>query len=187
MEFQEHKRLIELLPDFLQRYREYQAIMNAEQAELDSIHQRISGLLSDVFIDTATEEGIAHRERMCGILPAENATLEERRSAVKAKENQTLPYTIRQYRQMLASLCGEGYYQVELCASQYQIHVKVRVGRRSERDAAALLSTVDSVSRQVLPANLCYQSALFDSHTGSHTTCYGAAVCVRKQYNVEVM
>ena len=114
MEFQEHKRLIELLPDFLQRYREYKIILETEQIELDNIHLRISNLLSDAFIDTATEEGIAHKERMYGIIPPEGASLEERRFAVKAKESRHLPYTIRQYRDMLTAICGEDNFKLTL-------------------------------------------------------------------------
>lgn len=122
MEFQEHKRLIELLPDFLQQYREYQVIMDAEQEELDRIQQRISDLLSDAFTDTATEEGIARREQMYHMAP-EGASLEERRLAVKTQESGLLPYTIRQYRNMLSAICGEGTYQVDLDPQAYTLHV----------------------------------------------------------------
>lgn len=187
MEFQEHKRLIELLPEFLRRYREYKVIMDTEQIELDNIHLRISNLLSDVFIDTATEEGIAHKEKMYGIIPPEGASLEERRFAVKAKESRHLPYTIRQYRDMLTAICGEDNFKLTLDHNNYLLNVKVRAVKRDGRDALSLLAAVDSMTKQVIPANLVYGSALFDYHSGLHTTYSGIACSMRKHYEVEVV
>lgn len=185
MEFPEHKRLIDLLPGYLQEYREFREILDTEQIELDSIHLRISDLLSDTFTETATEAGIEHREKMYGIIPREGASLEERRLAVKAKESRALPYTIRQYRDMLLTMCGDGNYKVDLDAGNYAIDVKVRASARE--DPQALLDSVDDMTMQVLPANMVYNSALFERHSGSLKTYYGAAVCVRKHYDVEVV
>lgn len=182
MEFQEHKRLIELLPDFLQKYREYQILMDTEQTELDSIQQRISNLLSDAFTDTATEEGIAHREHMYGILPKEGASLEERRLAVKAKESGSLPYTIRQYRNMLAALCGEGNYEVLLDHSRYLLQVKVHA-ERAGMDEYALLSAVQKLTREVIPANLVCHSVMRISI--AHQVSTGAGLCQRKRIVIQ--
>lgn len=98
-----------------------------------------------------------------------------------------LPYTIRRYREMLAAMCGEENYLLLVLPGEYRVEVRVRAVKREEQEAETLLSAVDTISRQVLPANLIYVSALFDSHKGLHTTYHGAAVCVRKCYNVEVM
>lgn len=182
MEFQEHKRLIELLPDFLQRYREYQVIMDAEQEELDCIHQRISDLLSDAFTDTATEEGIAHRERMYHMTPAEGASLKERRLAVKIKESSSLPYTIRRYRQMLDALCGDVPHTVQVNPGEYQLKVSLEidgVGRKEQ----ALQRAIRDMSRQIIPANLVYTSAFAIPVSGKAYT--GAAVSRKRIYHLE--
>lgn len=152
MEFQEHKRLLELLPGFLRQYREYRVIMGTEQVELDSIQARISDLLSDGFIDTATEEGLAHMERMYGIAAEKGASLNERRFAIKTKLSRSLPYTMRQYRAMLAAMCGAGNFEVALDHGEYALRVIVPV----ERNGWELAKAVNQLSKEVLPANLSY-------------------------------
>lgn len=184
-ELQQHKRLLDYFPDFLKQYREYQVVTTLSQVELDAILERIDALFADLFVDTATLSGIEHREKMYGIVPREGASLEERRLAVKAKESRALPYTIRQYRDMLLTMCGDGNYKVDLDAGNYAIDVKVRASARE--DPQILLDSVDDMTMQVLPANMVYNSALFERHNGSLKTYYGAAVCVRKHYDVEVV
>lgn len=188
MEFQEQKKLIEYLPEFLQGFREYRLIFDAEQKEMDRAQMRISNLLSDLFTDTATEEGIARREKMYGIMPREDASLEERRAAVKTKEVKSLPYTVRQYREMLVAMAGsEDNFRITLDPKACVLDVKIRAGQKEERDAAALLYAVDELTRQIKPANLIYQSALFEYHNISLAAYSGAAACVRKKYIVEVI
>ncbi len=152
MEFQEHKRLIDLLPEFLRKYREYRAIMSTEQIELDKVHLRISDLLSDAFTETATEEGISRKERMYGMMAAENATLEDRRLAVKIKESNFSPYTIRRHREMLSAICGEGNFEIVLDSDDYTLRVIVSV----EKGGWAVAEAVAELSKNMLPANLVY-------------------------------
>lgn len=152
MEFQEHKRLIDLLPEFLRKYREYRAITDTEQIELDKVHLRISDLLSDAFTETATEEGISRKERMYGMRAAENATLEDRRLAVKIKESNFSPYTIRRHREMLSAICGEGNFEIVLEPDDYTLRVIVSV----EKGGWAVAEAVAELSKNMLPANLVY-------------------------------
>lgn len=152
MEFQEHKRLIELLPEFLRKYREYRAITTTEQIELDKVHLWISDLLSDAFTETATEEGISRKERMYGMKTAENMTLEDRRLAVKIKESNFSPYTIRRHREMLSAICGEGNFEIVLEPDNYTLRVIVPV----EKGGWTVAEAVTKLSKNVLPANLVY-------------------------------
>lgn len=187
MELQEHKRLIELLPAHLQGFCEYQAAMSTEQKELDSIFKQADHLLSDMFIDTATLAGIEHREKMYGIVPPVGATLEARRLDVKAKESRTLPYTVSQYREMLAAMCGDENFKIVLEPNAYSLYVKVRAVKQEGKDPLSLLESVDAMTMQVIPANLIYGSTLFDYHEAAHTTYHGAAACMSKHYQVEVV
>lgn len=187
MELQEHKRLIELLPEFLQEYREFRTIMDTEQIELNQIFNRINDFLSDLFINTATEDGIARREQMYGIVPEEGAALEERRVIVKAKEAKSLPYTIRQYREMLSAMCGEGNYKILLDPGKYSLDVKVRAVLREGRNPLQLLRSINEMTELIKPANILYNSALFDYHNTASTVYSGAAAAVHREYRVEVL
>lgn len=182
MELLEHKRLIDLLPEFLREYREYRAIMTTEQIELDKVHQRISDLLSDAFTETATEEGITRRERMYGIVPQGGASLEERRSAVKAKEACSLPYTMRRYKDMLSLICGDVGFEVILDRGRYALEVKID-GEQTGASRIALIFAIQRLNRQVLPANLTYEHRVQERPVSR--TSSGAAISQKRLYNVE--
>lgn len=182
MEFLEHKRLIDLLPEFLRKYREYRAIVATEQIELDNVQVQISGILSDAFTDTATESGIARKEKMYGITPREGATLEERRLAVKAKETCSLPHTIRQYKRMLSLICGDVGFEVVLDHGRYALEVKID-GEQAGSSRLALIFAIQRLNRQMLPANLTYGHRVQERSVSQTST--GAAVSQKRFYNVE--
>lgn len=184
MELREHKRLIAYLPGFLQEYKELQAIMAADQMELDAVYGKIDQLLLNMFTDTADLEGLERREKMYGIVPGKSATIEQRRLDVKTKETNSLPYTIRQYKDMLLSMCGEGNYYFNLDTDNYFMLLRLRV---TTKDAPLVLSAIDALTMRLKPCNLVYDSALFDYHSGKAMTYSGAAVSVFKHYNLEVM
>lgn len=184
MEFPEHKRLIDLLPGYLQEYREFREILDTEQIELDSIHLRISDLLSDTFTETATEAGIEHREKMYGIVPREGASLEERRLAVKMKETTSLPYTIRQYRELLYELCGAENVEITLKANEYYLGVRIRAAQPTGGENLAMLRSVNLLSKQMVPANMVYFAVLFNHFEPEHTLYTAGAVSMKRNYQI---
>lgn len=187
MELQEHKRIIEYLPAFLRRYREYRSIFSAAQTELNAIFLKNDHLLANMFTETAEIDGIARREKMYRIFPSASATKEERRLAIRSKETKLFPYTYRQFKEMLAAMCGVDNYKITLAPEGYALNVKVRVtAGTSAQVADALLEAIDELTAQVKPCNLVYSSTLFERHSGTQTTYFGAAVSVMKKYNVEV-
>ena len=183
-ELQPHKRLLDYLPDFLQHYREYQVTTSLAQTELDVILERIDALLSDLFVDTATLSGIEHREQMYGVIPEPNATLEERRFAVKMKETTSLPYTIRQYRELLYELCGAENVVITLKANEYYLGVRIRAAQPTGGENLAMLRSVNLLSKQMVPANMVYFAVLFNHFGPEHTLYTAGAVSMKRNYQI---
>lgn len=184
MEQREKKPLIEYLPEFLRKYREYRYICGAEQLELDEVGQRIFQVLENRFVDSCDLKGIERLEKAYKIIPPDDAGMEARKLAIKVKKNKKLPYTYRQLESMIMGLCGADNCKVVLNHKEYDLFVKVRARLGNGKE---LLAAVDETVNQVKPCNLTYDSALFDYKDCSITTYTGIACSTYRRMNVEVI
>lgn len=94
------------LPPFMQKYKEPVAAMKAEEPEFQIVWKAVDRILYNHFISTADEYGISRFEKMLGIYPSSEDTLESRRSRVQSKWFNTVPYTMKVLLQKLTVLCG---------------------------------------------------------------------------------
>lgn len=143
----EHKKLIDYLPPFIAEYREYRRLFAALQEEDDSILGKISDSLNDTYVDLATLKGIERWENMLSIVPDSEATLEERRAAIRFRMNITLPYTLKALRKMLDDLVGPGNYYCEM-TGEFELTVMVDVASSYMRNA------VNTMLAKIIPANI---------------------------------
>lgn len=154
-------RLLDYLPEFLRRYREYQYIFDdADQPEVDAVNDRAEKLYNNMFVVSADEDGIARYEKMLEIVPPTGATLEERRASVLAAMKTDLPYTETKLREILETLCGEGNSTLSVYPNDYRVDVEIAKPSGNMKD-----SVVQALDR-ILPANLGYNVAERDSMQG---------------------
>ena len=138
----------DLWPPIMQELREFQKIAEIEDSLFEQLKQEIEGIVNDQFISTATEKGVARRERMLKISPFADDTLETRRFRVQGVWNDKLPYTYRVLLERLDSLCGPDGYVMELNAGEYSLNIKIELTR--ER----MFDEIVKISRQMVPANI---------------------------------
>lgn len=89
-------------------------IYDAEERTGNKFEEEINSIDKDIFLDDATERGISRREKILGITPQDDDTIEERRFKVKTKWNDTYPYTNTDLIQRLDLLLGEGTYTIAI-------------------------------------------------------------------------
>lgn len=99
--------LVPYLPPFMQTYKEPVAALEAENPEFQIIWRAADRVLKNRFVSTADEYGISRFEKLLGIHPSTEDTLESRRSRVQNKWFNKVPYTMRVLLQRLTSLCGD--------------------------------------------------------------------------------
>lgn len=99
--------LMAYLPPFMQKYQEPAAALEAVEPEFAIAWDAAHRILYNHFISTADEYGIKRFEKLLGICPTEEDTLESRRSRVQSKWFSKLPYTLRILIQKLTVLCGD--------------------------------------------------------------------------------
>ena len=138
----------DLWPPIMQELKEFQKIAEIEETFFNRLQQEIQNIVDDQFIQTATERGIARREKMLKISPFADDTLETRRFRVQGVWNDKLPYTYRVLLERLDSLCGPDGYVMELNAGEYSLNIKIELTRKR------MFDEVVKISRQMVPANI---------------------------------
>lgn len=142
--------LTEYLPEVLKDVREMRAIMEAETPEVQAIWQACEDCMNDQFLSEATQNGIARREKMLGILPSSGDTLEDRRLRLKSWYAQNIPYTRRGLSSLLESLCGAGGYTLSIITSTHTVRVKVDLVVKKQKEI------IEDLLERVLPLEMAF-------------------------------
>lgn len=138
----------DLWPPIMQELKEFQKIAEIEDSFFEQLKQEIQNIVDDQFIQTATEKGIARRERMLKISPFADDTLETRRFRVLGVWNDKLPYTYRVLLERLDSLCGPDGYEIALNAGEYSLNIKIELTKKR------MFDEIVKITRQMVPANM---------------------------------
>lgn len=143
----------------LRNLREFKEIAYTEEQELKHILEAVDLALSNMFIETADEYGIARFEKMMGIFPEDGATLDTRRFAVQVKWSDSIPYTEETIRNQLSVLCGDDGYALKIDYPKYRLFVKLSLTNEDN------VEVVENFLDRVVPANMVIMVTLFNTHT----------------------
>lgn len=147
-------QLIKYLPDFIQVYKEVQAIMNVEKPEIEDLWKEYKRAFKNNFIRYADSTGIGLFEKMMNIIPGAKDDLETRKNRVLIKWNSQPPYTWRFLINFLNSLLGEGQ---SIPTRDLNIH-ELRIV--SHVNVKGTIAEVYKTLRALIPANL---TLIFDN------------------------
>ncbi len=140
-------------PDVLHDIEEYKEIANAENFELQAAWILMDDLIDDQFIETATERGIARREKLLNIVPSKVDSLDDRRLRVLLKWNDRLPYTYKVLKNKLDQIFGDNY-KMERFASERILKIEVNSFNWN------VFSLVTDEIRKMIPANMVLESTI---------------------------
>lgn len=148
------KELTEYLPPVFKELEEIKEIARIEGITLEAEWEEVKNIISDQWIEIATERGIERREKMLGIQPFSDESLEDRRFKILSKWNKKLPYTYRGLEQLLNALCGADGYVMELKPNEYSLDIKIELKRKR------MLNEVQNTVQEMIPANLILMVSL---------------------------
>lgn len=140
--------LISYLPPVLQSIRELQAITNSENPEFQLVFDTSEKVLGNLFIHDADEDGIKRYEKLLGIKPSSDDTLQSRIFRVMARWNDRIPYTWNSFMDKLDILCGEGNYTITLKNDEYTIDLTTHIGIYGG------LNELYNLLEKIIPCNL---------------------------------
>lgn len=137
-------------PEFLAEYEELKALGQAIEFELDEFHKQIESVHHNLMASTADEDGLKRFEKIYGLYPTDDATIEDRRLAILAKMTAKMPYTKRALATLLDSLVGEDGYTLRIETAEYMVYVAVELKRMNQ------INAISDLLRKVIPANMGY-------------------------------
>lgn len=133
----------------LRNLKEFKEIAKAEEPELRYILAAIDRALANMFIETADESGIERFEKIMGIIPDDEATLEQRRFKVLTLWNDYIPFTAAELGRKLVSICGsEDAFELIERYKEYIIELHTHL------DVAGAFDMVLEVLDEMIPCNL---------------------------------
>lgn len=143
----------------LKSYNDYETIgkspdwidwSDSESLEFDFVAKRILKIYADRFILQASEYGIGRYEKILGIEPGKNESLEDRRKRVYLLWNKKIRWTHRTFLKWLDVYLGKGNYKLSLDYDKYGIEIDVIIKESLYFDLEDLQRQV----RNIIPANL---------------------------------
>ena len=112
----------------LRRVAEFKEIAKTEDIEFLRLYGETDRALKNLFIETADEYGVKRLEKVAGIYPDSEDTLEQRKARLYVYWNDKEPYTEGELRNRLESLCGAGNYEIDSDYRNFLIRIITNVG-----------------------------------------------------------
>lgn len=136
------------LPPVVSVLREFKALANTVDPELNLLWEEVEKTFNDQFIEDASEDGVKRYEAMLNIVPRATETLEDRKFTILTQFNEQLPYTHKSLLQRLNTLCGEDGYTLEITTLDYTVKVRIELVVKNQYD------TVEDLLERLVPLNM---------------------------------
>lgn len=142
------RNLIKYLPYEVRKYKDYQVITDSENPEFTKIFNISKEILDESFIESSTEYGVSRLEKIVGIYPDVNDSLEDRKVNLLIWWNNYVPYTWRVLIEKLNSICGVGKYDIKLFHNEYILEIDSQLNTPNQYENLRIL--LDTI----IPANM---------------------------------
>lgn len=163
--------LWEHLPSFLKQFKELDKLLEAERPEFQLLVRNEIDLLNNLFILTATNEGLKRFEKILNIYPSPDDSIETRRNNVMVKWYSKDIYTMKTLKNRLDMLQGNDNVQLEWDETDnFLLHVVTRLDFKGQVD------TLASILESMLPANVAYQSVNYIEFNETFNLFYGVGM-----------
>lgn len=119
----------------MQNFTEIKQITKVEQTEVNSLDFEIGRVLDNAFIEDCDEYGIKKYEKLVGVTPTAQDTLESRKSRVLIRWNDFIPYSYRVLIRKLNIFCGVNNYDISGDLKNYELFISTHlsiVGQATE-------------------------------------------------------
>ena len=139
------------LPPYVQEYLEIQNIMESENPEFQFVEDESEIIKNNQFIESCNLTGISKFEKLIGIVPSDDDTLQSRISRVMTRWNDVVPYTFKVLLQKLNTLC-DGDYEIIRKLNEHEIDITTHL------DLYGQVEELDYFLSYMIPANQLLQS-----------------------------
>lgn len=116
--------LVSYLPSFMDEFKETSSALEAENPELALVWNAADRALRNEFIESSDEYGISRLEKMLGIFPAPQESLDSRKFKVQNRYLNAIPYTLKALILKLITLCGGENFTITKDYMNYRIKIE---------------------------------------------------------------
>lgn len=167
------------LPSFMQKYKEPVAALKAEEPEFHLIWDAADRILCNRFISTADEYGISRFEKILGIHPSSEDTIESRRLRVQSKWFIEIPYTWQVFLKKLMVLCdGTDFVLTQNFNEGYIMTIT------TEFELYSQIEELGSIINIMVPENIVIDSRNNISCNASGVVLFCGGVCFINVFTV---
>ena len=136
------------IPEVLTEVKEIKAIAQVEDPILMAEWKLVQQIYNNQFVLTADIDGIERYEKMLGIRPSDQDTIESRRFRILARFQEQAPYTWKVLLGLLDSLLGVGNYEAERNVADKWVRVKLELTIGSQ------IQAVTDMLERIVPQNM---------------------------------
>lgn len=133
-------------PDFINRFREFQALGVSEDIELKRLLESTQWLQEQLYFDTADHTGLGMMAQDIGVVFPADATLEDKRMITRMELASRVAYTKVTLKRMMDGLIGEENYSWRIDFANQTLWVRIDLARKNQRNA------LYKMLRRVIPA-----------------------------------
>lgn len=162
----------------LQKIKEFQEIAKTEDVELNLLYAEAESVLKNMFIDSSDEYGVSRLEKIIGITPDTEDTLEQRKFRILSRWNDRVPYTDRELYNRLLNLCGEGNFTILENYTEYELDIITVIGVVGGFDETCRILDL------MLPCNLVVTISNVLNEIGSNLFNFGVGISTSMHYTV---
>ncbi len=150
---------IHWLPRHLAEMTEWQEICKAYDIMLSKAFSAMDLVQSNQYLESLTEVGCEIWERLLGITPASDSSIEARRQAIIGRLSSDLPYTEVKLREALEATAGSGNVTLTVSPESYGISIELSINDPS------IIGEAQSIAYKMRPANMTVRIGVTYSKT----------------------
>lgn len=136
------------LPEFIANTKEFKALFNAVQQEIDTLFDEVEKILIDLFVLNCSEYATKRYENIVGIAPKLTDSLHKRQLDILAIYNEVPPFTYERLQEMLTATLGGNGFKIKLDIPNYRLFIKLH------RYNADFVQQVNDMLDRVIPVNI---------------------------------
>lgn len=151
MQNKQNGKLLDALPDVLQRVRDLARVCDLEQSSFDAAWLAVEQVLAEQFAAKCSDYGLKRWEKLLKITPRQGAEQDERMRTVLFRLNEQLPFTLSKLETLLDLVAPTDGYSIELDYAAREMVVQVSLVCKP---VARLIS---EVLMRTVPANILWE------------------------------
>lgn len=145
-------------PDVIIAIPDIQTIYNINDVQEQELDETLDVMDDNIFLDTMNESIIERWEKILGISPRDDDSLEDRRFRVRTFVMERLAYSYRVIVRKLNSLCPYGY-RLEISEDRTELTVSVVIKSKK------MIPEIQAMLEDILPLNMIFHVVLlYNSH-----------------------